>query len=80
MATNPAQWATLGKLSLPKTAQTAVKSAEVFVFQGLYDGKIPVTIKRVKKSLNIVDKKVLKEINHPHITRYYTTESDDEFK
>lgn len=78
-ATNQAQWATLGKLSLPKTAQTAVKSAEVFVFQGIYDGKTPVTIKRAQKTLKVVDKKVLKEINHPHITRYFTTESDDEF-
>ena len=79
-APNQPQWTTLGKLSFPQSAQTNAKSVEVFVFQGLYDGKTPVTIKRVKKSLNVVDKKVLREINHPSITRYYTTEVDDEFQ
>lgn len=74
------QWITLGKLSFPKTVQIAAKSAEVFVFQGLFEGKTPVTIKRAKKSLYVVDKKLLKEINHPSILRYYTTETDDEFK
>ncbi len=78
-APNQPQWTTLGKLSFPQSAQTNAKSVEVFVFQGLYDGKTPVTIKRAKKSLAVVDKKVLKEINHPSITRYYITEADDEF-
>ena len=76
---NQAQWTTLGKISFPKSAQTAAKSAEVFVFQGLYDGKTPVTIKRAQKSLRIVDKKVLKDLNHPSIVKFYTTEADDEF-
>ncbi|KAK4002203.1 hypothetical protein OUZ56_004046 [Daphnia magna] len=78
-APNQPEWTTLGKLSLPKSAQTNAKSVEVLVFQGLYDGKIPVTIKRAKKSLSVVDKKILKDINHPSITRYYTTEADEEF-
>lgn len=78
-ATNPSQWATLGKLSFPKNAQTAAKSAEVFVFQGLYDGKTPVTVKRAKKTLKVVDKKILRDINHPSIAKYYTTEADDDF-
>lgn len=78
-APNQAQWTTIGKISLPQSAQTAAKSAEVFVFQGLYDGKTPVTIKRAKKTLSVVDKKLLKDINHPSIVKYYTTEADDEF-
>ena len=77
----PKDWVTLGKLSFPKTGQKAAKNAEVFVFQGLYqhNGVHPATVKRAKRSLDIVEKKQLKNVNHPNIVRYFTTEQDDNF-
>lgn len=78
-AANEAQWITLGRLRIPASVQTAAKNAEVFVFQGFLDGKTSVTVKRVKKTVRIVEKKVLRDINHPNIVRYHTTEVDDEY-
>lgn len=72
-------YVTLGKLSFPASARTAAKSTDLLVFQGLYNKKSHVTIKRAKKHLRIVDKEVLIEIRHPNIVRYYTTEADDDF-
>lgn len=73
------EYVTLGKLSFPASARKVVKSAEVFVFQGLYNQKTTVTVKRAKKHLKVIEKERLLELSHPNIVRYYTTEADDEF-
>lgn len=78
--TNP-NWVTVGKLSFPKTARLAAKGVEVFVFQGTYqhNGIHPCTIKRALKTLEVVDKKRLKELKHPNVVRHYVTEQDDDY-
>lgn len=78
--TNNSKWMTLGKLSFPASAQTAAKSSEFLLFQGIFNNGRLATIKRVRKDISIVEQRKLKQIQQPNIVRYYATEADDDFK